>query len=759
MLNKNRFFIHAPPWLIALALGVIATALRCVGLHDFFTVDESFHWVWRVMHFVHALEKHNWAGTNLTGHPGVTTLWLGAAGRWLAAHVGLYGPEWEKGSIAYLALLRLPLAFVNSMTVAIGYIVLQQLVCTRTAILAGILWATAPFLIAHSRLLHLDALLTSCMTLSVLFLLWALQKEPTHTHAAQHNTIHAYVLIALSGLCAGLALLTKAPSLLLLPLTGLFLVAFGTHKAMTSAWTWMYSVRWLSTRYALWLLCAIVLFVAGWPAMWEAPDQAIGHIIEEVVDNGGHPHESGNYFLGKPVADPGWLFYPAVVVWRSGPFTLIGLLLLPLALRHMWLHRKEGSATTPRTKVGIEPPKHQERQAVNKNPGATHCPVEYVAPVASASCRTPARSRCYIPLPTESTNMWFVLALVSYVVLFGIAMSMLPKKFDRYLLPVWPAMEVLAAVGFVWFLDWSHTKSIASRMAHYATYIQNYALLIVAVVMLLINIWYHPYTLAYFNPLVGGGATAQHVMLVGWGEGMDKVATWLRSRPDVARSPIISWNYRTLEPLVPVRVVELNALTIQQPASYAVLYKRGIQRDEQHDVQAYIRQTMPLYTLRMYGIAYASVYQPIRPFDTPLDVVFAKALPSNEYAEARLHLRGFTHSLQDSVLTITPSWNVQADMPGGWFCFIHVLNANGERVAQVDAPLDEGVFTTWQAGQQFGSPLPVPLPDSLPSGEYHVLIGVYHPSDSARLPIVEGTPMPEDVDGPGVVQLIKLTLP
>ncbi len=704
MLNKNRVFIHTPPWLTAIALGLIATALRCVGLHDFFTVDESFHWVWRVMHFVHALEKHNWDGTNLTGHPGVTTLWLGAIGRWLATHIGLYGPEWEKGGVAYLALLRLPLAVANSIAIVIGYIVLQRLLCKRTALLAGILWATAPFLIAHSRLLHLDALLTSCMTLSILFLLWALQKE--HTYTAQHSTIHAYLHIALSGLCAGLALLTKAPSLLLLPLTGMFLIAFGANKTITKAWTWMYGVRWLTTRYTLWLLCAIVLFVAGWPAMWEAPHQAIGHIIEEVVDNGGQPHESGNYFLGQPVADPGWLFYPAVVIWRSGPFTLIGLLLLPLALRHMWLHKHN----TPTTN-------------------------------------------------TVPPNTWFMLALTSYVLLFGIAMNMLPKKFDRYLLPVWPAMEVLAAVGIVWFLDWLHTKSTSSRIAHYTTYIKNYALLIVAVVMLLINIWYHPYTLAYFNPLVGGSTTAQHVMLIGWGEGMDKIATWLRSRPDVGRSPIISWNHRTLEPLMPVRVIELNAHNIQQPASYAVLYKRGIQRNEQQSVQAYIQQTTPLYTLHMHGIAYAYVYQPIRPFDTPLDVVFAKALPSNKYTEARIHLRGFTHTLQDHVLTITPSWNVQADMPGGWFCFIHVMHANGERVAQVDAPLDEGLFSDWQTGQQFGSPLPITLPDSLPPGEYHVLMGVYHPTDSTRLFIVEGTPMPEDIDGPGVVQLKKLTIP
>jgi dolichyl-phosphate-mannose--protein O-mannosyl transferase len=151
-----------PLWLTALLVGVLALLPRCLGLADFFTEDESFHWVWRVRHFSGAVRQELWVGTNLTGHPGVTTMWLGTLGRWLADALGVPEAGLAEGSanIAYLAMLRLPLALVNTLAVVVGYLVLRRLLRPAAALLAGVLWATSPFLVAHSRLLHLDALLT-----------------------------------------------------------------------------------------------------------------------------------------------------------------------------------------------------------------------------------------------------------------------------------------------------------------------------------------------------------------------------------------------------------------------------------------------------------------------------------------------------------------------------------------------------------------------------------------------------------------------
>ena len=669
---SSAALLQRPAWFLALALWLVALIPRILHLNDFFTVDESFHWVWRIMHFMDALHRERWDLTNLTGHPGLTTLWLGSLGRTLAFSVGLYGPEWYKGSVDYLALLRLPLAVVNSAAVAVGYLALRRLLQSGTALLAGGMWALSPFLIAHSRLLHMDALLTSFMTLCVLLLLLALDSgEETHAGA-----IWSWVALVGAGACGGLALLTKAPSLLLLPTVGGLLLWYSPPVGVGRR------LWWGALRGAVWAAVAALVFWAGWPALWVVPDAALGHVAEEIIGNGAQPHASGNYFLGRPVADPGWLFYPAVVLWRSTPAMLVGLLLLPLALR-----------------------------------------------------RHPDQRR---PL----------LALAAFALLFALAMSMLPKKFDRYLLPIWPTLEILAAAGLLALLDRSFWRSARlPRLLRTVGGGYQTLLLVVATLLVLRNAWCHPYCLAYFNPLVGGGGTAQQVMLVGWGEGMEQVGAWLRTRPDLTRSPVMSWDPRTLEPFVPVRVVELSARNLDERASYAVLYARGIQRQGDTAVYQQLQQTAPLYTLRQHGITYARVYQPVRPFDTAVESVFGDGL----------RLRGFRQSIQGQRLEIALSWSVEADMAGGWFCFVHVLDEAGHKIAQIDAPIDEGLFATWQRGQQFGGPLPIAMPPDRPPGAYRIVVGVYNPADWVRLPLTQGQPLPAEVDGPHVLELTRLT--
>ena len=203
-------------WSTLLVLGA-ALLPRVLGLADFFTIDEADHWILRVRLFSEALGQHNWAGTNLTGHPGVMTMWLGGLGRRLAIANGI-APSSD--SAAYLAMLRLPLAVTNSLAVALGYLLLRRIVRPGIALLAAILWATEPFLIAHSRLLHVDALMTSFSTICVLLLLLGspLARRPA-TGAGR------WFAIVGSGIMAGLALLSKVSALVLLPWAGLFLAA------------------------------------------------------------------------------------------------------------------------------------------------------------------------------------------------------------------------------------------------------------------------------------------------------------------------------------------------------------------------------------------------------------------------------------------------------------------------------------------------------------------------------------------------------
>jgi hypothetical protein len=161
------------PALVALLLGAVALLPRILGLADFITTDEAYHWVTRTERFSEAIAGGRWGATLQTGHPGVTLMWLGSLGLAIERTAAAHGWVDVRSPIEHLAWLRFPAAFLQALLVPAGYALLRRLVAPATALVAALLWATSPYLIAHARLLHLDALLTSFVMSSVLQLLLA----------------------------------------------------------------------------------------------------------------------------------------------------------------------------------------------------------------------------------------------------------------------------------------------------------------------------------------------------------------------------------------------------------------------------------------------------------------------------------------------------------------------------------------------------------------------------------------------------------
>jgi hypothetical protein len=735
---RNRAAVRprASLWQVALAaLLLLGAALlpRTLGLADFFTIDEADHWILRVRLFSEALGRHNWAGTNLTGHPGVMTMWFGSLGRSLAI---LNGVAPSSDSAAYLAMLRLPLAVVNSLAVVVGYLLLRRIVRPSAALLAGILWATEPFIIAHSRLLHVDALMTSFSTLCILLLLLGspLARRPLAGTGR-------WVAIGGSGVMAGLALLSKVSGLVLLPWAGLFLAAVvladrqliaasGPGWWLSPGW-WLIAARRTLLPYLLWLGCLALTMFVVWPAMWVAPETAVGDMIAEAILNGGQPHAWGNYFFGQSIADPGPLFYPVAVLWRSSPLMLLGLLALPLAFWRSRDARGQGPFDATPPFVGIPQGRRRAKDEGPESENADHS-----------------------PLVIRRSSL-LLLALLSWVLLFGLAVTVGGKKFDRYSLPIWPTLDILAAVGLLglgaWVLAIGRRRFAGLSISRSQSSIKPLLFGALTAVMLVYDMSYQPYYLSYFNPLLGGGPVAQDLLLVGWGEGMEHVGAWISARPDRDRGNVLTWIPSTLQPFLPreIRALDIRTTTIAMrhpPPNYSVIYARGAMRQDTPELAAEVSRTPPLVQLQMNGLEYATIYQMPRPFDTPVGAHFGDGL----------ELGGFSQQQIGSTLVISPSWSVQRDQSGGHFVFAHVLAADGRRVAQIDAAIDDGMFPSWQAGQQFGTALPIALPSDLPAGEYRVVLGVYDPSANARLPLSGAPPAPPELDGPDALLLTTI---
>jgi 4-amino-4-deoxy-L-arabinose transferase-like glycosyltransferase len=639
-------------------------------------------------------------------------MWLGSLGLWLEralVSAGLIAPPTP---LEHLAWLRLPGALLQSLLVPAAYLVLRRIVAPATALVAMVLWACSPYLIAHSRLLHLDALLTSFVTLSLLLLCVvqsAKLKVQNGDGAPRTRTLH--LTLCTSGLFAGLALLTKGPALILLPFAALVTIA--ACRLQIADWGWRRSIistlRSATLRYALWLAVALLTVLALWPALWVNPLGALERYTSEIVSNGGRPNGDGQFFLGRAVDDPGPLFYPLANLFRATPAMLLGLLAyFGFAIVDFGLRRNKH----------IQDPK------------------------VKAHNRT-------------------LLVLLAFVLFWTLVMTLGPKKFDRYVLPTWPALCVLAGAGLARIADWLVARRTAragtlKEQSHQATgHVGRWSsvglVLAFALVELSQPLRYHPYYLSYYNPLLGGGPVAERTLLIGWGEGMDQVGAWLSARPDIGYGPVLSALGRTLQPFVSVDVRDVDEYGAV-PANYAVVYLESVQRAANPPLYAALQETVPLRRVVIHGIEYARIHQLARPFATPLPARFGEGL----------RLRGVTLEREARRIVLTPSWDVRAPLPGDYIAFVHLIDTSGARVAQVavapgggDAP----ATSEWQPGQQIAVPLPLDLPPGLPPGEYRLTLGLFDAASGARLPLAEGSAADSAVAGDNALLVETLQLP
>ncbi|HEY3230659.1 MAG TPA: glycosyltransferase family 39 protein, partial [Roseiflexaceae bacterium] len=161
---------RAIPWALLsyLLIGLAALLPRVLNLGAFINIDEAMFWMQRSEIFWKALRSGDYAATAVSSHPGVTTMWLGGAGMLLRNALFDAGIVRDESFSTILALTRLPTALVHVAAILVGYRLLRRLLPALTAFLAALLWAADPFVIGFSRMLHVDALASTFVTLSLL---------------------------------------------------------------------------------------------------------------------------------------------------------------------------------------------------------------------------------------------------------------------------------------------------------------------------------------------------------------------------------------------------------------------------------------------------------------------------------------------------------------------------------------------------------------------------------------------------------------
>lgn len=141
-----------------------------------------------------------------------------------------------------------------------------------------------------------------------------------------------------------------------------------------------------------------------------------------------------------------------------------------------------------------------------------------------------------------------------------------------------------------------------------------------------------------------------------------------------------------------------------------------------------LAQEVPFYVLRVTEAGLRLLPVPARAgtaISHPADVRLGDVVRWKGYDLAS------TQMVPGAAVPITLYWQVESPPDRNWTTFIHLLDGNGERVAQVDRqPLDQMYPpTAWQPGTLLADPYELLLPVDLAPGRYSLTFGWYEGSD------------------------------
>jgi 4-amino-4-deoxy-L-arabinose transferase-like glycosyltransferase len=663
---------------VPFALFLAALLPRLLALGRYITPDELV-WVYRSIRFREALLTGQWLDTLTAGHPGVITTWLGTVGislqlilhpndrtlyEWLS-HVAWLAPD---NMMAYsqlaklLTSTRLVTAAINSLGIVLIYWLAKASFGRQTALVGALLLALDPFVAGLSGLLHVDGLMTTFATISLLALALGIRAQVTYSY------------LVLSGAAAALAALTKSPALLLLPLSGA-LILFGAYRHKESVANG--PMRGIMTQGAAWLSAFFLTAMLLFPALWASLGQ-----VAQLTSQDAARHMAGafrtTFFMGQANYDHGYTFYPIALAFRVGPVVTLGLLLAGFQLL--------GSV---------------RRQAAN------------------------------VSVATMTLVLW--------AVIYCVGISLAAKKFDRYALPVIPALTLIAVLS--WFRLVSkrgkHTRQVAS-------------ILLAAQFLYLLSVV--PYPLAAYNPILGGAKTAEKVLTIGWGEAISAAGHWLASRPNAASQRVIGGSAPSLAPYFPGETLLFTPDNLFQ-ADYVVLSNNDRQLDP-IAFQEIAAGAVLIHTIRYAGLDQAWIYaqpdaaEPVSPL-----TVFATPLRFDNRMELLGAGTAPSHGGDD--LYFYAKWRV-LQLPGSFAVQLTLRDLNSQVWSEQESVLlNTGYFypADWGPDEAPEVRYALQLPAAMPPGIYELELSLFDQDGSRQLPVLAA-----DGEFRGVVYRSKVTL-
>jgi hypothetical protein len=341
-----------------------------------------------------------------------------------------------------------------------------------------------------------------------------------------------------------------------------------------------------------------------------------------------------------------------------------------------------------------------------------------------------------------------MLSLWGMVCAYGIVLSMGAKKFDRYALPAFLAVDVLGAIGLALVLS-----AIGRRFSRGHKLVWALGLGTVTATQIALCVNCYPYYFSYFNPVLGGLQTAAKVMWVGWGEGLDQVSRYLESSAN-GRALCIGTSY---EQILNYREQFRDNVLFFPPSptqpqrfwpvqlDYAVVYINALQRYglPRSFVELFGAEA-PQFVARINGLEYAWVYHISRDrlLSLPPETAPFEATYGSEFKLMGYHIYPvkLNRARGESILPLTLHWRVNRPCGQDYGVNLSLIDAANTVWAekQIDVPCT-GWRQSWSNQWILPDDVELEILPGAPPGPYRVRVDVVHRRTGREVPPVEGT--------------------
>ena len=559
--RKEKFIRWGVGILATLLLGLAIYLPRRANLDLYVTVDEGV-WVMRATNFYFSMTEKDYADTEQT-HPGIPILWVGrpVAEKYFPDHKvlpkKLFDGAWkfekflvEKGRdpLTMLVEMRGRMVVLDTVLLLGGFLLAWRLLGFPAALIGFMLIAFEPYHITLTRLFQLDGLLSILLLVSSLAFL------------AYWYTGKRLIYMIVSGMAGGLAFLTKANGIFLVPYVGLVSLIALLYEVKLHTWKGVfngrYILRYMLLPIAVWILVVAAIYVAFYPAMWVRPLDALQLIYSDAFAYASAGAQAE--FVETPrlfvIQFPNLHRYVNVFLWRTTLVVLIGT-----GLGLVWMALKT-------------------------------------------------------PEPRQVRNKLVFLSLVLFSVFFILFMGMALKTANHYVISAFLPMDLAAAIGLWGLLEWVQAKLGSGNMQKAIPVV---GAVVTVAVQLSTTVSSYPYFITYANPLMGDAVEMEQVIGAGYGEGLDAVARYLNQKPDVEHLDTLTWYaygaFSYYYKGIPHNLFAIGNWTegaIQElkDADYLVIYVRQAERNVPVELLEALEGAVPEKVIYLDGVMYARIY-------------------------------------------------------------------------------------------------------------------------------------------------------